>query len=83
MVSKTLAQDHFKIIETYFRVNAEFILVSMGQDPELTSMAQTYIIFSIPYLFLSYANTTIRKFLQSIGKSRIRIHDHKLNFVFR
>ncbi|EIE82573.1 hypothetical protein RO3G_07278 [Rhizopus delemar RA 99-880] len=48
-------------------VNAEFILVSMGQDPELASMAQTYIIFSIPYLFLSYANTTIRKFLQSIA----------------
>ncbi|KAG0758471.1 hypothetical protein G6F62_007669 [Rhizopus arrhizus] len=55
-------------------VNAEFILVSMGQDPELTSMAQTYIIFSIPYLFLSYANTTIRKFLQSIGEMKITMY---------
>lgn len=39
----------------------------MGQDPSLASMAQVYIIISIPYMFLCFTNTALRKFLQSIG----------------
>lgn len=45
----------------------------MGQEPELARMAQTYIIIAIPNIYITYANTAIRKFLQSIGKIFLRI----------
>lgn len=53
--------------KNFNRINAEPILVLMGQDPSLASMAQVYIIISIPYMFLCFTNTALRKFLQSIG----------------
>ncbi|KAG1472860.1 hypothetical protein G6F56_001292 [Rhizopus delemar] len=54
--------------------NAESILLSMGQEPELARMAQTYIIIAIPNIYITYANTAIRKFLQSIGEMRITMY---------
>ncbi|ORE22194.1 mate-domain-containing protein [Rhizopus microsporus] len=57
----------FGIMISILWANSEFILVLMGQDPMLANMAQTYIIILIPYLFICYANTALRKFLQSIA----------------
>jgi Na+-driven multidrug efflux pump len=50
-----------------FRSNAESILVSMGQGPELAANAQIYINIIMPNIFLSFTITAIRKFLQGLG----------------
>ncbi|CEI93832.1 hypothetical protein RMCBS344292_08058 [Rhizopus microsporus] len=64
----------FGIMISVLWANSEFILVLMGQDPMLANMAQTYIIILIPYLFICYANTALRKFLQSIGEMKVTLY---------
>ncbi|KAI8339611.1 mate-domain-containing protein [Chlamydoabsidia padenii] len=53
--------------------HAETILVMMGQDPNLASLAQVYVNWSLPVLMPMMISTAIRRFLQSIGKMNITL----------
>ncbi|KAI9261182.1 mate-domain-containing protein [Sporodiniella umbellata] len=64
----------FATMVTIIWMNSEFILLSMGQDKELAKMASNYIWICIPIVYINYANTTIRKFLQSIGEMKITMY---------
>ncbi|KAI7881036.1 MATE efflux family protein [Lichtheimia hyalospora FSU 10163] len=50
---------------------AESILVSIGQEPDLAHLAQKYIYFCIPFVYMVFVSTAVRKFLQSLGKMRV------------
>lgn len=50
------------------RMFAEPILVSIGQEPDLAHLAQKYIYFCIPFVYMVFVSTAVRKFLQSLGK---------------
>ncbi|KAI9300659.1 mate-domain-containing protein [Cunninghamella echinulata] len=52
----------------------EYILIWMGQDPQLASMAQVYLYYAIPALFPTFISTAIRKFVQSLGKMKITMY---------
>ncbi|CAO3606778.1 unnamed protein product [Cunninghamella blakesleeana] len=52
----------------------ESVLLWMGQDPQLASMAQVYLYFAIPALLPTFISTAIRKFVQSLGKMKITMY---------
>ncbi|SAM02654.1 hypothetical protein [Absidia glauca] len=54
--------------------HAEEILIMMGQDPKLASMAQVYANWSILVIMPMMISTAIRRFLQSIGKMHITMY---------
>ncbi|KAL0089069.1 mate-domain-containing protein [Phycomyces blakesleeanus] len=55
-------------------INAEHILVYMGQDPELARLAQSYIIVCLPNIFPIFVSTCLRKFLQGLGQMRATMY---------
>lgn len=68
----------FKLRLTLFlyadRYHAENIMVKMGQDPQLASMAQVYMNWAIPVLLPMLVSTAARKFLQAVGKMHITMY---------
>ncbi|ORZ16263.1 mate-domain-containing protein [Absidia repens] len=53
---------------------AENIMVMMGQDPQLATLAQVYINWAIPVLFPILISTAVRRFLQAIGKMHVTMY---------
>ncbi|KAI8098782.1 mate-domain-containing protein [Halteromyces radiatus] len=54
--------------------HAETILITMGQDPKLASMAQIYLDWTIPVIYPIFITTAIRRFFQCIGKMKVTLY---------
>lgn len=67
-------QQYIYYTNFFFRYYGEYILLWMGQDPQLASMAQIYLYFAIPALLPTFISTAIRKFVQSLGKMKITMY---------
>ncbi|KAI9028933.1 mate-domain-containing protein [Phycomyces nitens] len=64
----------FSIPVVVIWVNAEHILIYMGQDPELAHLAQSYILVCLPNIFPIFVSTCLRKFLQGLGQMRATMY---------
>ncbi|KAI8381138.1 mate-domain-containing protein [Radiomyces spectabilis] len=72
----------FSVPITLLWLNAESLLVYMGQDPALAHLAQSYLYVCIPFIFLVFVSTAIRKVIQCLGQMRVTMYIIAVIFPF-